>query len=163
MKILNLRCTRLSDWAEKAVKPGGIIERMADSHFKVNTATPELARLKSGFLIKEMMERFTQKIFRALEPDRSLWLYSAHDETIANVLNSLGLFEVWSDFFGIILWNQSNVILFHVFIATFSTARVQPAFRTIQTERKRTLHADLLSEIEWRVSRSIEVTWLRWR
>lgn len=94
MKILNVRNTRLPDWAEKAVEPGGIIERIADSHFKVNTATPELARLKSGFLIKEMMERFTQKIFCALEPDRSLWLYSAHDETIANVLNSLGLFEV---------------------------------------------------------------------
>lgn len=60
----------------------------------MNTATPELARLKSGFLIKEMMERFTSKIFGELEPDRVLWLYSAHDETIANMLNSLGLFEV---------------------------------------------------------------------
>lgn len=40
------------------------------------------------------MERFTSKIFGELEPDRALWLYSAHDETIANILNSLGLFEV---------------------------------------------------------------------
>lgn len=86
--------TRLPDWAEKVVEPNGIIERIAESHFKFNTATPELARLKSGFLIKEMMDRFTKKIFGTLEPDRSLWLYSAHDETIANVLNSLGLFEV---------------------------------------------------------------------
>lgn len=76
------------------IEPNGIVERIAESHFKVNTATPELARLRSGFLIKEIMERFTQKLFAALEPDRVLWLYSAHDETIANILNSLGMFEV---------------------------------------------------------------------
>ncbi|KAG4080083.1 hypothetical protein HA402_014523 [Bradysia odoriphaga] len=84
----------LPDWAEKAVEPNGVVERIAESQFKVNTATPEMARLKSGFLIKEMMERFTSKIFDDLEPDRVLWLYSAHDETIANMLNSLGLFEL---------------------------------------------------------------------
>lgn len=70
------------------------MEHIAKTQLTVNTATPEMARLKSGFLIKEMMERFTKKIFSTLEPNRSLWLYSAHDETIANVLNSLGLFEV---------------------------------------------------------------------
>lgn len=85
---------RLPEWAERAVEPNGVVEKIAESHFKVNTATPELARLKSGFLIKEMMERFTSKIFDDLDPDRVLWLYSAHDETIANILNSLGLFEV---------------------------------------------------------------------
>lgn len=99
MNIFNFKSVivntfRLPDWAERAVAPNGIVERIAESHFKLKTATPELARLKVGFLLKEMMEHFTQKIFGTLEPDRSLWLYSAHDETIANVLNSLGLFKV---------------------------------------------------------------------
>lgn len=53
-----------------------------------------MARIKSGFLIKEMFERFAQKMNQTLKPDRSLWIYSAHDATIANLLNSLGLFEV---------------------------------------------------------------------
>ncbi len=69
------------------------MEYIAKLLMKSNADTPELARLKSGFLIKEMMERFNQKINSNLKPDRSLWLYSANDFTIANVLNAFGLFE----------------------------------------------------------------------
>lgn len=54
-----------------------------------------MAKLKCGLLIKEMIERFEQKINSTLDP--SLWLYSAHEFTIANVLNSLGLFEVTNE------------------------------------------------------------------
>lgn len=60
----------------------------------MQTNTPELARLKAGFLIREILDRFNQKIESQLNPDRTLWIYSAHDTTVANVLNSLGLFEV---------------------------------------------------------------------
>lgn len=84
---------RLSEWAEKAIGDG-IMEYIAKYHLKSYCATPKLARLKSGFLIKEIIERFTQKINSNLKPDRSLWLYSAHDVTISNLLNSLNLFEV---------------------------------------------------------------------
>lgn len=76
------------------IEPNGIIEYIAEIHYKLDAATPELARLKSGFLLKEMMERFSKKSSSTLEPDRSFWLYSAHDGTIANILNSLGLFDV---------------------------------------------------------------------
>ncbi|KAJ6648315.1 Testicular acid phosphatase like [Pseudolycoriella hygida] len=83
----------LADWAEKAVQPMSVVEKIAMKRFLLNTGTPELARLKSGFLIKEIMERVSSKIFGTLEPNRSLWLYSAHDDTIANFLNSLRLYE----------------------------------------------------------------------
>lgn len=74
--------------------PGGDLEWVANHSFKLATITPEMARLKSGFLIREILERFAAKIGSTLSPDRSVWIYSAHDTTVANVLNTLNLFEV---------------------------------------------------------------------
>lgn len=73
--------------------PGTDFEWVSNRAFQVLTNTPELARLKIGFLLREILDRLDQKIESKLSPDRSLWIYSAHDTTIANVLNSLGLFE----------------------------------------------------------------------
>lgn len=73
------------------------MEYIAKLHINSYAATPELARLKSGFLIKEIMERFKKKIDATLSPDRSLWLYSAHDYTIANMLNAFGVYKVRID------------------------------------------------------------------
>lgn len=70
------------------------MEYIAQFDYKTYADTPELARLKSGFLLKEMLDHFTQKINSTLTPNRSVWLYSGHDLTILNMLNSLGLFEV---------------------------------------------------------------------
>lgn len=58
--------------------------------------TPQLARFQSGFLLKEILERFQKKIDSTLKPNRTLWLYSAHDLTISYMLHSLGLFVVWN-------------------------------------------------------------------
>lgn len=60
----------------------------------MDTNTKLLARLKVGFLIREIFERFTMKKDSTLTPNRVLWVYSAHDETIINLLNALNLFEV---------------------------------------------------------------------
>lgn len=40
-----------------------------------------------------MIEHMVKKAQHTLEPDRKLWMYSAHDETIANLLMTLNLFE----------------------------------------------------------------------
>lgn len=85
---------RLAPWAEKAIEQNGIMEYISNYYFKLATHTPQLARLSTGFLIKEIFERISQKINRTLQPDRSVWVYSAHDSTIGNFLNSFGLFEV---------------------------------------------------------------------
>lgn len=69
------------------------MEYVATFAFAVGSNTKELAKLKCGAFIKEMIDRFYQKIISTLKPNRSLWLYSAHDFTISNLLNSLGLFE----------------------------------------------------------------------
>lgn len=78
---------------------GGDFEELAYQDFALQTNTTELARLSVGFLIRDILDRFSSKIKSTLLPNRSLWLYSAHDSTIANILNSLGLFEVIIDIF----------------------------------------------------------------
>lgn len=70
------------------------MEYIATFDFKTYADLPITARLKSGFLLKEMLEHFSQKINSTLEPDRSIWFYSGHDITITNMLNSLRLYEV---------------------------------------------------------------------
>lgn len=70
------------------------MEYIASFHHKIGSATPQLARIQSGFLIKEMLQHFSDKINSTLKPDRSFWLYSAHDITISYMLNSLGILEV---------------------------------------------------------------------
>lgn len=56
--------------------------------------TPELARRRSGFLIRDILERSAQKINGTLRPDRAIWMYSGHSSTLATMLNGLQIFEV---------------------------------------------------------------------
>lgn len=58
------------------------------------THTTEMKKYRAGFLIKEMLDRFKNKSQSLLQPDRSIWIYSAHDTTIVNILNALNLYEV---------------------------------------------------------------------
>ncbi|XP_031639554.1 prostatic acid phosphatase-like [Contarinia nasturtii] len=84
----------LPDWAKKEYNdPNGLLYNIGKLKLMISTYTKELARLRIGFLIKEMFEHFTQKINNTMKPDRSLWIYSAHDLTIVNVLNALGVFD----------------------------------------------------------------------
>lgn len=85
--------TRLADWAE-AVLAGGELEQMVVDWSPVNTSTIEMQKFKAGFLLKEILGHSTAKLESTLSPNRSLWMYSVHDLSIINILNSLGLFEV---------------------------------------------------------------------
>lgn len=62
--------------------------------FATAAYTQQLARLKVGPLLKDILERFQKKSKGKLHTDRSMYIYSGHDTTIANLLNILGLFEV---------------------------------------------------------------------
>ena len=73
---------------------GGDFEYIAFSWYAIFTATTEMKKLRSGYLLKEMLDRFTNKTQSTLSPNRSLWMYFAHDITISNMLNTLGLFKV---------------------------------------------------------------------
>lgn len=98
-QLLKYTLQSIPNWARKAIAKGGKMEEIALYNYAMPTATKKLARLKSGFLLKEMLQRFSDKIYGKLKPDRSLWLYSSHESALANMLNSLGLFKVLSVLF----------------------------------------------------------------
>ncbi|KAJ8680223.1 hypothetical protein QAD02_016010 [Eretmocerus hayati] len=81
----------LPDWT-KSVYPDKL-KPLADKSFTVPAYNKALRRLKSGPLLKDMIHHFDLKSKHALTPDRKLWIYSAHDETVANFLMTLDLFE----------------------------------------------------------------------
>lgn len=66
--------------------------------FMLDTSTPFLAKIKGGFLLKEILDRFTNKSTSTLDPDRSFWVYSGHDTTICRILNTLGVLKVFYEY-----------------------------------------------------------------
>uniref|UniRef100_A0A182K0N3 acid phosphatase n=1 Tax=Anopheles christyi TaxID=43041 RepID=A0A182K0N3_9DIPT len=82
----------LPDWT-KTVYPEPL-RSISAMTFAVKTNTTQLARLKMGPLVKEMLQRFRSKAKGTLKPNRSVWMYSAHDVTVASLLNALRVFEL---------------------------------------------------------------------
>lgn len=81
------------DWVKEAIKKDGPMEIITRATYKLR-GTPELVRRRSGFLIKDILERSAQKLNSTLRPDFQLYMYSAHSSTLATMLNGLGIFEV---------------------------------------------------------------------
>lgn len=88
----------MTGWAEELIKFNDSLEFLASTWYEAYTHTTEMKKLEAGFLIKEILDRFTNKTMNRLKPNRKLWIYSTHDLTIANVLNSLNLFDVMYSF-----------------------------------------------------------------
>ncbi|XP_055301170.1 prostatic acid phosphatase-like [Sitodiplosis mosellana] len=94
LKVHRSENLRLPSWVGDMLEPGSDMDNFFVDGFKMLSNTTEMKKLKSGFLIKEMLERFIQKTQSKLKPDRfTIQIYSAHDITISNFLNSLGLFD----------------------------------------------------------------------
>lgn len=62
--------------------------------FALAAYNKELARLKVGPFIAEMLDHlYNTTVTMKHKYNRKLWMYSAHDTTIANILNALDIFE----------------------------------------------------------------------
>lgn len=70
------------------------MEYIVGFYHKMYADTPEMARIESGLLIREIYERFAKKVNGTLQPNRLAWFYSGHSITISFMLTSLGIFEV---------------------------------------------------------------------
>lgn len=79
----------LPEWT-KEVYPDKLFP-LSGLSFAVKAYTPLLARLKSGPLLKEILTHFQNKTMKKIE--QNYWVYSAHDTTVANILNTLGVFQ----------------------------------------------------------------------
>lgn len=89
---LNLK---LEAWAEHLLKEPSQLQNASIFLAHSLTNSTELQKLRSGFLLKEILDRFTNKTTRPeIDPDRVFWMYFTHGQTIIDMLNSLGLFTV---------------------------------------------------------------------
>lgn len=76
--------------------PNSDLEYLASLSFSIETFTPQMARLKYGVLLQDILSKFKNKTESKLVPDRTMWVYSAHDSTLSGLLNILQLFTVSS-------------------------------------------------------------------
>lgn len=74
---------------------GGKFQELRDLSFTVDTFNHEMKRLKGGPFVKEMVEHFDSVATNTLDPsNRKMFMYSAHDTTVAPVLHTLGVFNM---------------------------------------------------------------------
>ena len=72
----------------------GKFKELRDLRFTVDTLTEELKRLKGGPFIKEITAHFdTIAASKNKSAETKLFIYSAHDTTVAPVLHTLGVFN----------------------------------------------------------------------
>lgn len=93
LEIENSMNFTLPEWTDEIMKPGDRFEYLSTYWLQVVTATTQLKRLRSGFLLKDILDRFKNKTLSLL-PNQVMQIYSGHEITISSMLNSLGLFEV---------------------------------------------------------------------
>lgn len=70
------------------------MEYLSHFAFSMDTLTPQMARLKYGMLLKDILNIFSNKTESKLTPDRSMWVYSGHDTTLSGLLNTMNMFSV---------------------------------------------------------------------
>lgn len=77
------------------MKPDGEFQNLTKYRFyDFFTTNNEMKKYSSGFLLKDIFDRLNNKTKCTLNPDRTLWLYFAHDITISKLLGSLGIDKV---------------------------------------------------------------------
>lgn len=81
-------------WAAEVMRPGSKFEYLALNYFTIFAKTDEMKKLRSGYLLDEILQRSKQKSMGTLLPDRVLSMYFGHDNALADTLISLGLYEV---------------------------------------------------------------------
>lgn len=79
----------LPDWTEK-VFPEKMLA-MAKRSLALFTETQFMKRIKGGIFITEVIENMTKKRTNLLNPNRSIFVYSAHDVTLSNVMRALSV------------------------------------------------------------------------
>lgn len=87
-------CFSTPPWVENVMQENGDFQQISKRFFESQTTNTVMKRIRSGFLLKEILDQ-SKKIqsFQRIEPPK-LRLYFAHDTTIVDMLNSLGLYSV---------------------------------------------------------------------
>ncbi|ALC47824.1 CG6656, partial [Drosophila busckii] len=81
----------LPDWTENIYPEE--IRPLAERSYVLFTETHLMKRIKGGAFLAEILKKMQNKRRKNLNPDRKIFLYSAHDVTLVNVMNSLGILD----------------------------------------------------------------------
>lgn len=96
--------TSLPEWTKK-VFPTVEIDFLSQMLYTVESYTPTLAKIRSGFLLKDILDRSTLKSNGTLSPDLSVMVYSSHDNVLSNLMYSMNISNVSFPF------NSMNIII----------------------------------------------------
>jgi len=91
--IENATGLKLPPWTQQVFPGDGTFKKLRDLSFTVDTLTEELKRLKGGPWLKEIIAH-SDAIARNDNNDHvKLYIYSAHDTTVAPMLHTMGIFN----------------------------------------------------------------------
>lgn len=62
--------------------------------YTIQAYTPTLAKIRSGFLLKDILDRSAAKSNGTLSPDLSVFVYSTHDPVLATLMYAMGISNV---------------------------------------------------------------------
>ncbi|XP_049781921.1 prostatic acid phosphatase-like [Schistocerca cancellata] len=91
LHVETLKNLSIPEWT-KAVFPTKMAPP-AKFAFKLPTLTKEMKRLKGGPFVKEVITHMLLKVNSSLVPDRKIFMYSAHDDTLSAILNTLHIYN----------------------------------------------------------------------
>lgn len=70
------------------------IDFLSKMYYTVESYTPTLAKIRSGFLLKDILDRSSLKSNGTLSPDLSVFVYSSHDNVLSNLMYSMNISNV---------------------------------------------------------------------
>ncbi|XP_043464721.1 prostatic acid phosphatase-like [Leptopilina heterotoma] len=116
----------------KAVYPDKL-KPIAEMSFETDCYNKILKRLKTGSLLGEMVQNLLMKSKNSLNPDRKLWIYSAHDETVANFLMTLDLFDAHCPPYAalVLLELRVNSKNQHIVTISYKNSSAEPTLLTL--------------------------------
>ncbi|XP_037031472.1 prostatic acid phosphatase-like [Bradysia coprophila] len=81
----------IPEWAANYYPNNDDIDQVSIRFYSQFTGTKFMSRYASGFLLKDILDRFKSKSNNTLTPNRKMWMFSSHDLTLFSFLRSLDL------------------------------------------------------------------------
>jgi len=91
--IENATGLTLPPWTQQVFPGDGTFKKLRDLSFTVDTLTEELKRLKGGPWLKEIIAHSDAIASNEDDDHVKLYIYSAHDTTVAPMLHTMGVFN----------------------------------------------------------------------
>ncbi|KAG4079088.1 hypothetical protein HA402_001059 [Bradysia odoriphaga] len=91
--IQNIYNLSLPAWS-KSIFPGNKkFDDTALTYYYLSSGTQFLSKFRSGFLLKDILDRYKSKAATGFTSDLKYYAYSTHDSVVSNFLNALGVFD----------------------------------------------------------------------